>query len=160
MSPRKPRPAGRRWIRPLLAATTLALAAVLVMALRGPRTTGETVVVYKSPSCGCCGKWVAHLQSHGFRVEVKEAADPAAAMREHGVPQELASCHTALVKGYVIEGHVPAEDIIRLLREHPAVAGLAAPGMPAGSPGMDGERAPYNVIAFAADGSTSLYQQH
>lgn len=160
MTSRKSRPARRRWIRPLLAISTLVLAAVLVMALRGPRAHGETIVVYKSPTCGCCGEWVKHLESHGFKVEVRQVADPAAAMREHGVPQDLASCHTALVKDYVIEGHVPAGDIIRLLREHPALAGLAAPGMPTGSPGMDGARVPYNVIAFTANGTFSLYQEH
>ena len=95
------------------------------------------VAVYKTPTCGCCGKWVEHMQANGFATTVTDLPDLAETKAKHGVPVSLQSCHTSVVGGYVIEGHVPAEDIRRLLREKPAILGLAAPGMPAGSPGMD-----------------------
>jgi hypothetical protein len=118
------------------------------------------MVVYKSPTCGCCSKWVEHVQQAGFQVEVHDTANVAPIKNEHGLPQHLASCHTAIVDGYVIEGHVPADVIRRLLAERPQVAGIAVPGMPTGSPGMEmGDRKdPYDVIAFARDGKLSVYE--
>ncbi len=122
---------------------------------------GETVVVYKSPTCGCCKEWVKHLQQNGYRVEVHEQYNVNPVKNELGVPSSLRSCHTAKVRGYVIEGHVPAADIARLLKEKPDIAGLAAPGMPMGSPGMEGPRKdPYDVIAYGANGRTSVFASH
>jgi hypothetical protein len=97
----------------------------------------QEVTVHKSPSCGCCGKWAEHLRQHGFAVALRSTEDLDPVKLKYGVPANLASCHTALVGGYVIEGHVPAADIRRLLDQRPAVSGLTVPGMPAGSPGME-----------------------
>ncbi|OFZ96511.1 MAG: hypothetical protein A2Z64_10500 [Betaproteobacteria bacterium RIFCSPLOWO2_02_67_12] len=107
------------------------------------------VTVYKSPTCGCCGDWVKHLRANGFRLEVHDLGDVSPIRRRYGVPGKLASCHTAVVAGYAIEGHVPAADIKRLLRERPKVIGLAVPGMVIGSPGMEqGAPQPYETLAF------------
>ena len=118
------------------------------------------MVVYKTPTCGCCRAWVDHVKAAGFEVEVQDMVDVSPVKNEHGVPQHLGSCHTALVDGYVIEGHVPADVIRRLLSERPQVAGIAVPGMPAGSPGMEmGDRKdPYDIIAFARDGKVSVFE--
>lgn len=121
------------------------------------------VVVYKSPTCGCCDGWIDHLRENGFRVRAVDLVqydDMAAKKRQAGVPADLGSCHTAMVDGYAVEGHVPAHVIERLLRERPAVKGVAVPGMPIGSPGMEGpnpER--YQVIAFEEDGSRSVFAE-
>ena len=118
------------------------------------------ITVYKSPTCGCCSKWVDHLTASGFKVISHDTNGMQAVKTKLGVPDAMASCHTAVVNGYVIEGHVPAADIQRLLRDKPKVAGLAVPGMVAGSPGMEGGRSdPYNVIAFG-DGKTSVFARH
>ncbi|HEB80038.1 MAG TPA: DUF411 domain-containing protein [Rhodospirillales bacterium] len=109
------------------------------------------MVVYKSPSCGCCGGWVRHLRQSGFTVEIREREDVVPIKRKLGVPERLDSCHTASIGGYVIEGHVPAKDIRRLLAQKPKASGLAVPGMPMGSPGMEqegGQKEPYAVILF------------
>ncbi len=109
----------------------------------------EVVTVYKSPTCGCCGDWVKHLRENGFRVEAHDLNDVSPIRRRYGVPGALASCHTAMVGGYAIEGHVPAADIRRLLRERPKAVGLAVPGMVIGSPGMDqGKPEPYETLVF------------
>jgi hypothetical protein len=119
------------------------------------------VTVYKTPTCGCCGKWVEHMQASGFAATATNLPDLAEIKAKHRVPASLQSCHTSLVGGYVIEGHVPAEDIKRLLRERPAIVGLAAPGMPAGSPGMDVPHSPaFDVLAFDKDGKTRVYATH
>ncbi len=119
------------------------------------------VAVYKSPTCGCCNKWIAHLEANGFEVNAHDVADLTQIKLEHGVRQELTSCHTALVDGYVIEGHVPAADIQRLLQERPDVVGLAVPGMVIGSPGMEGATSePYNVLTFDRDGNTTVFAKH
>jgi len=112
------------------------------------------MTVYKSPWCGCCGAWVEHLRANGFSVAVEEREDLSPVKRGFGVPEALHSCHTAVIEGYVIEGHVPAADILRLLTERPQARGLAVPGMPVGSPGMEqgGQRDPYEVILFGGDG--------
>jgi len=107
------------------------------------------VTIYKSPACGCCGQWVTHMEANGFDVEVHDVDDVTPYRRRSMVPDHLASCHTALVGGYAIEGHVPASDIRRLLRERPHVIGLSVPGMVVGSPGMEqGPPQPYATIAF------------
>lgn len=120
--------------------------------------------VWKDPNCGCCGDWVKHLQSNGFLVQVIDTGNVAARKRL-GMPDALGSCHTARVGGYVIEGHVPAADILRLLREKPDALGLAVPGMPIGSPGMDGpeykgRRDPYDVLLVSHGGATRVFQSH
>jgi len=122
-----------------------------------------TVVMHKSPSCGCCSKWADHLRAAGFRVEVRDHDDMLAVKQRLGVPMDQASCHTAEVGGYFVEGHVPAQDIKRLLAEKPKARGIAVPGMPAGSPGMevpDGTVQPYTVELVQADGTALAYAQH
>lgn len=131
-------------------ATAIALLSVPLMAATPPE-----VQVWKSPTCGCCKDWVTHMEGHGFKVVVHETGNTAMRARL-GLPQELGSCHTALVGGYVVEGHVPAEDVKRLLALKPTALGLTVPGMPIGSPGMDGpvyggRRDPYDVLLVRAD---------
>ncbi|MCP5156626.1 MAG: DUF411 domain-containing protein [Ectothiorhodospiraceae bacterium] len=119
------------------------------------------VTVYKSPTCGCCSAWSAYLEARGFTVRNEDRDDMDAVKRHLGVPPRLGSCHTAVVDGYVIEGHVPAEDIVRLLRDRPQVAGLSAPGMPASSPGMGSEQPRgYDVLSFGTDGAVSVYASY
>jgi len=122
------------------------------------------VVMYKSPGCSCCGGWAEHLRREGFHVIEKKQDDMDAVKSAYGVPERLASCHTAIVDGYVIEGHVPAADIRRLLKERPAnVVGLTAPGMPMKSPGMQAEGLPpkgYDVLAFDKDGRVRVFQRY
>ena len=129
---------------------------------RQPPAVGAAVTVFKDPNCGCCKDWIEHLRKHAFRVTAKDTSDVAAIKRSGRVPPQLASCHTAFVNGYVIEGHVPAEDIRRLLEEKPKIAGLAVAGMPIGSPGMEvgNRKDKYDVIAFNRDGTTSVFARH
>lgn len=118
------------------------------------------VVVYKSEFCGCCNGWVDHLREAGFEVEARNVQDLNSVKLDAGVPTDLASCHTALIEGYVVEGHVPAHVVEKLLAERPEVAGIATPGMPVGSPGMEGPNAqPYEVMAFQPDGSRTTYAE-
>lgn len=118
--------------------------------------------VYASPTCGCCSLWVDHLEENGFQVESIYRDDMGEIKRTFGVQDRLVSCHTGIVNGYIIEGHVPAADIRRLLAEAPPVRGLAVPGMPIGSPGMEmGDRLdPYDVLTFSADGSTTVFASY
>jgi hypothetical protein len=127
---------------------------------RSPSATN--VMVFKDPNCGCCREWVEHLRKHAFSVTVRDTSDVSGAKRTGRVPESLYSCHTGFVNGYVIEGHAPAGDIQRLLKEKPKVAGIAVPGMPVGSPGMEiGDRKDrYEVIAFKRDGSTQVFARH
>jgi hypothetical protein len=121
--------------------------------------TGATV--YKDPNCGCCSAWVEHLKANGFSVTVHDVKDMAPHKKKLGVPERLASCHTALVDGYTVEGHVPASEIKRLLAERPRAKGLAVPGMPEGSPGMEtGKRDPYDVLLFDTDGKATVYKSY
>ena len=116
------------------------------------------ITVYASPTCTCCHKWVAHLKDNGFRVTSETAADVTPFKRKYGVPEDLWSCHTATVEGFVVEGHVPADVIQRLLDERPNVVGIAAPGMPNGSPGMEGTgKEPYEIVSFTRSGETAVY---
>jgi len=145
-------------LRRTLLAATLSLSFVPGLALAdAPQAT-----VYKSPYCGCCTDWEDHLREYGFEVESVERNDMNPVKQRFGVTRELASCHTAKVDGYVIEGHVPAEDILRLLEERPeGVRGLAVPGMPAGSPGMEiGRTDPYQVLTFDDQGRVSVYASY
>ena len=121
-------------------------------------TRAADVLVYKSPTCGCCDKWVEHLRANGFSVDVENRQTLGPIKAELGVPRRLHSCHTAKVGGYLVEGHVPADLIRRMLDTRPDVRGLAVPGMPMGSPGMEGPRKDvYNVLTFNEDGSTDVY---
>ena len=128
------------------------------------RSSPAEVMVYKSATCGCCASWVEHLKAHCFALEVQNLDDARMLVvaKEVGVADQLGSCHTAKVSGYVVVGHVPAADIQRMLKERPAIVGLSAPGMPIGSPGMEqgGRKDPYDVIAFAKDGKRSVYAKH
>lgn len=118
------------------------------------------IKVYKDPNCGCCKEWVKHLQANGFKVETMDMPDLSLLKEKHGVKQALQACHTAIVGDYVVEGHVPADVIKKMLKEKPAIAGLAVPGMPMGSPGMDGPtRERYNVLTFDHAGRTTVYAQ-
>ena len=119
------------------------------------------IEVYKSPTCGCCGKWVEHLRANGFAVNVNDIPDVDAFRVKAGVPAALAACHTALVGGYVVEGHVPAGDIRKLLAERPKALGLAVPGMPAAAPGMDAPHASgYDVLLFQSNGVRQVYHAY
>ena len=119
------------------------------------------VQVYKTPTCGCCKKWIRHLEQAGFEVTATDVPDTAPIKRQNGLLAQLASCHTAIVGGYLVEGHVPAEDVVRLLETRPAVAGLAVPRMPIGSPGMEGPNpVPYDVYSFDAEGQVEVFSSH
>jgi len=119
-----------------------------------------TILVYKTPTCGCCVGWIEHLEAAGFTVDARDVSDIMSVKRDGGVPVQMSSCHTALVDGYVVEGHVPAEQIQRLLAERPEVAGIAVPGMPTGSPGMEGAGAsPYEVLSFTHSGEAAVYAE-
>jgi len=156
----------RDWIASI--ARTAGAGAVLTAVLPSVSSAATSaaaarIVVYKDPSCGCCTKWVEHLRSAGLRPEVHDRSDMDALKRSLGVPSALQSCHTAVAGRYVIEGHVPAADVKRLVAAAPkGIIGIAVPGMPAGSPGMEvpGRADRYDVIAFAADGTTKLFAHH
>ena len=139
-----------------------ALAAMLTMSF-GPAPRAQraapTVTVYKSPTCGCCTKWVDHMRANGFDVTATNVEDMAAVKQKYGVPDKAGSCHTSLVGGYVIEGHVPADVVKRLLAERPKVAGLAVPGMPASAPGMDIPGQPYTIVGFDRTGQLTVYER-
>lgn len=156
----------RQALRPLIHMLFGAFALVALVACDGeppaarPAEAKPLVTVYKSPSCGCCTGWVEHLQANGFDVDVRDGAvNPIKARL--GVPERLWSCHTGVVGGYAIEGHVPAEDIHRLLAERPQAKGLAVPGMPVGSPGMEqgDQREPYEVVLFG-EREPSIWARH
>ncbi|WP_022835082.1 DUF411 domain-containing protein [Salisaeta longa] len=120
-----------------------------------------TITVYKSPTCTCCGKWVDYLKANDWPVEVKTRPNVQPTKQRLGVPRGLRSCHTATVGNYVLEGHVPAPEIKKLLAEKPNVRGLTVPGMPVGSPGMEGPNPdPYNVVAFLPDGRSYIFTKH
>lgn len=137
---------------------TIAFAFVVAVPLA---QAAERVEVFKSPYCGCCGKWVEHMRKAGFDVVTKDINDVPAARKSTGMPERFGSCHTAKVGGYVVEGHVPAADVQRLLKEKPKAVGLAAPGMPQGSPGMETNHPqPYDTLLVQADGSYKVFAKH
>lgn len=140
----------------------LALGGLGIAVLPGSaRAELPKMTVWKDPNCGCCGAWVDHVRGAGFTVEVRETAEMASIKELHQVPAELQSCHTALVDGYVLEGHVPAEDVLRLIRERPSAKGLTVPGMPQGSPGMEtGHKDAYDVVLFGAEGGDKVFASH
>jgi len=134
-------------------------AAAMLAALRAQGAAAPEVLVHKSPTCGCCTVWIDHLKAAGFAVRAVETHDLAAVRARLGVPPSLASCHTAVVQGYVVEGHVPAATVRRLLAEAPPARGIAVPGMPIGSPGMEGPNPePFTVQSFDARGRVAAYQ--
>jgi hypothetical protein len=125
--------------------------------------TTQVMTVYKSPTCGCCTDWVSYVEEHGYTVTVEDVPNLAPIKAEHNVPTSMQSCHTAILDGYVIEGHVPVADIERLLAERPDVVGIAVPGMPLGSPGMevDGvDPQPFDVVTFDASGTTEVFSRY
>ena len=146
----------RNWLR-----AALGTGAALI--LTNPRdllavTSGPRMLIYKSPTCGCCTKWVDHVKAAAFTPVVKDLDDVTGIKKNNGVPEALWSCHTALVEGYVIEGHVPADLIKKILAEKPKLVGLAVPGMPQGSPGMEtGRKDTYQVMAWEKGGKTRVY---
>ena len=139
-----------------------AVLALSLMAVSSPsQQAGEMITVYKDRSCSCCKNWIAYLQANGFKVDVHEVDGTKPYQKQFHVPSNLVSCHTAVVNGYTLEGHVPASEIKKLLSERPKIQGLSVPGMPVGSPGMEGgQRQTYSVIAFSDGGKTSVYANY
>lgn len=144
----------------LLVAVSLLAVNVQISAKAAAKPTD--IVVYRSPSCTCCGKWVEHLKQNNFVVQDNVTDDVQTLKNKHGITPELASCHTAIVDGYVIEGHVPAEDIVALLKTKPHVVGLSAPGMPVGTPGMEmgGKKDAYDVVSFDNKQHTEVFTHY
>ena len=142
------------------ASSTMSKSGKMEMAQHAAMT--HELTVFRSPTCGCCGKWVEHMKAEGFNVKDEITEDVDAIKEQYGLPETLASCHTAIADGYVIEGHIPAEDVQRLLMDKPDIAGIAVPGMPIGSPGMEsGDYVePYSVFSFTEDGSTEAFAEH
>ena len=136
----------------------LVIAGASISAAQRPKATAAAAVegkVYLTPTCGCCSKWVDHMNASGFKMTREVTSDMRTVAAHRRVPESLYSCHTAVIGQYVIEGHVPADLIKKLLKEQPKIVGLSAPGMPAGSPGMDVPNSPsYSIVAFRADGTT------
>lgn len=132
------------------------------LATRGNSVQAATVIAYRSPTCGCCKGWVEHMRQQGFQVEDHVIEDIESVKREYNIPIDLASCHTATVAGYAIEGHVPAADVRKLLEQQIEVLGIAVPGMPIGSPGMESGniREPYTVFSFDASGPYQAFARH
>jgi hypothetical protein len=138
----------------LIAATLAASGSALAQSL-------PQVDVYKSPTCDCCGKWIEHMRQSGFKVEAHVVTDVPGNRKKLGMPDKFGSCHTSKVGGYLVEGHVPAADVKRMLQEKPKAVGLAAPGMPPGSPGMDIPNAPpYDTLLVQANGSSRVFAKH
>jgi hypothetical protein len=151
----------------LLSVCGLAIAGIIGVAAqtKAPATAAlPRVTVYKTSSCGCCKLWVDHMKTNGFDVQAMDvsAADVRGISKAAGLKDQDTSCHTAKIGDYTVEGHVPAADIKRMLKEKPAIAGLSAPGMPMGSPGMEqgNTKEPYDVIAFKKDGTSTVYAKH
>ena len=138
-------------------------AVVMLMTAYFTQAFATEITMYKNPNCGCCGAWAKHMRDAGFTVQEQPRDDMGVIKAKYGVSDKLASCHTAIVEGYVIEGHVPASDVQRLLKERPAVVGLTAPGMPMQSPGMQADEKPpknYDVIAFDKHGETQVFHHY
>lgn len=139
---------------------SLGLGAAVLPASLASGTQGPRLEVWKDATCGCCEGWVKHMKAAGFEATVHDVTDLQAVKAAHGVPDALQSCHTALIDGYVVEGHVPAADVRRLLAERPRAKGLSAPGMPPSSPGMDIPGTPYEVVLFGAPGGDRVWARH
>ena len=163
MNKHKPKKLMRRKNVYQLTAIFIALAVLSVMLWPLIKSdSGPKVVVYKSPTCGCCTKWVSYLRNNGFNVTQIDTQNIKTVKKNQGIPPTLESCHTAIVDGYVVEGHVPAKEIRRMLEEKPSIKGLTVPGMPIGSPGMEqgARKQPYDVVAIDVDGSTAIYESY
>lgn len=134
----------------------------LLAGLAATSASAADFLMFRNPGCGCCLQWVKHLEAAGHKVMVRDTEAMAAVKERAGIPASAQSCHTAIVDGYVIEGHVPVADIERLLKARPEAVGLAAPGMPMGSPGMEhgDHKQPYDVLLIAKDGSTKVFAHH
>ena len=141
---------------------SLAAASAAIPFLARAQAQAPVIEVWRSPACGCCAAWIKHLQEAGFVTRVNMVDDTSQARKAAGIPDRLGSCHTGKVAGYAIEGHVPAADIRKLLATKPQAVGLAVPGMPMGSPGMEqgGMKQPYEVLLVKADGSTTVFARH
>jgi hypothetical protein len=137
-------------------------ALLLMLGLTASVQAAQPITVYKTPTCGCCTKWIEHLEDNGYQVQAKDMQDLRFIKSMSGVKPRYASCHTAVIDGYVVEGHVPAADIRRLLDERPDVIGIAVPGMPIGSPGMEqgDRRDDYAVITLEKDGTAKVFSEH
>lgn len=145
----------------LAALSVLVVVMGLSLGSSGAFSAKPILTVYKTPTCGCCSKWIDHVEKSGFEVEVRDVQRLDLTKAAYQVPGNLRSCHTAIVDGYVIEGHVPAEDVKRLLASRPNVAGIAVAGMPIGSPGMEGGTPqPYDVIVFHKSGEQEIFARH
>ena len=149
-----------RILKPLVAAAAIVTLAAAVAPDGAPGTEPLAITVYHSPTCGCCKQWISYLQANGFTVKSVEQEDLSDLKGELGVGSALRSCHTAVIQGYVIEGHVPAADIKRPITEKPKLTGLTAPGMPGAAPGMDAGHDPYEVLSFDARGKTAVWAKH
>ena len=154
----------RKAVLSVFVTTVLIGAFAAASAQQKPVSSRTPIVVYKTPTCGCCSMWVEHMRQNGFQPTVHDvsAEQVRAVSKAAGLRDEGTSCHTAKVGSYIVEGHVPAADVQRMLKEKPAIAGIAAPGMPVGSPGMEvgGRKDPYTVIAFTKDGKSSVFAKH
>jgi hypothetical protein len=148
----------RQILIPRVAIGTL-IVTLVAIAPAGQTPVRTPITVYKTPTCGCCGKWVEHMTKAGFAPAVNDVVDLSTVRARDVVPSHLRSCHFAVVDGYVVEGHVPADVIRQLLKERPKVAGITVPGMPVGSPGMEQgtQKDPYDVVAFDRSGNTKVY---
>lgn len=143
-------------VRQFLAALGLA-----VLTTSATAQTPPTLEVFKSPYCGCCGQWVEHMKKAGFKVKINEVTDISASRRQLGMPEKYGSCHTARIGNYLVEGHVPAADVKKLLREKPKAVGIAVPGMPLGSPGMESVKPmPYQTLLVQSNGDNTVFAQH
>lgn len=155
-------------IRQVIKLLTLGLVTIVAMIVlwsdpsMAASSKASQMTVYRDPSCSCCGGWIAHLAAQGFQPKEISTLNMDTLKQQHGVPNDLASCHTAVIQGYVIEGHVPVEDIKRLLAQHPKVAGIAVPGMPLGTPGMENgdQREPFTVFSFDKQGNARAFNQY
>lgn len=141
------------------------IAAYLQFGEQEPQIKDEelpSMTVYKSPTCQCCAEWVTHMEQNGFTVKTTDLSDMQQIKSRFNVPRELSSCHTAVVGGYVVEGHVPAKEVKRMLVQQPQIVGLTVPGMPVGSPGMEqgNQLDPYNVLAFSKNGRANIFAQY
>ncbi len=161
-------------LKKIIFAVTASLVALLVMSsplradgkpendTQSPSASDLTIKVYKSPSCGCCGDWIKHLEQNGFTVHSVNQNNMSLIKQQLGVPQNLQSCHTGVVNGYLVEGHVPAADVKQMVTHRPAIKGLSVPGMPIGSPGMEmgSRKEAFKVISFKADGSALVVNSY
>ncbi|MDM9380212.1 DUF411 domain-containing protein [Chlorogloeopsis sp. ULAP01] len=128
-----------------------------------PYSDKREITVYRSPACGCCGAWIEHMQKHGFKIKADIKTDEMEAIKQkYNLPQDLASCHTAIIDGYVMEGHIPADDIKRFLKQKPKFVGLAVPGMLVGTPGMESgnRKQPFSIVAFDKKGEVEVFKEY